>query len=355
VKSRILVLLFSLGCIYAGIAQNIPVNGALFGRPFQTNVDHELAKTMLTNPGDSSVVQLFSNYGDREINNETLSEITKRYSMDVATLYFVNRMYEQEKNRQINDHYLAALDTAEHIELSMSFKQDFFIVFVPGFRYRHIHNGSDFCDQRLLLDSIGVPYEMIDINETGLVEGNAQIIADRLQELNQIHRNIIIISVSKGGLETAMALGKYATPQNISSVKGWINVCGILKGTPVADYWAKPFKRFLMGSGLFWAGIKVDLKGLLTDLSYETGKEKYKHLKIPPEINTVSLIATPLARQKANKYFTSPNDGFSPLVDEITEDGLVIIEMGLNHFFENVDLNIRMIILLNYLVTQIEN
>jgi hypothetical protein len=91
----ILCVLLSLGCsnhLHVTKKPSIPVEGALFGRPFQTHVDHELAKTMLTNPNDSSVIQLFSTYRTRKINTETLTEISKKYSADVSTLFFVEKM-----------------------------------------------------------------------------------------------------------------------------------------------------------------------------------------------------------------------------------------------------------------------
>jgi hypothetical protein len=339
------------------IAQVFPVEGTLFGRPFQTNVDHELAKTMLTNPADSNVIQLFLDYYAHELNTETLSEITQKFSFDVATIFFIEKLYEQEENRRLQDFYLAMIDTLslEDETPALSFLQDYFIAFVPGFRYEHIDNGGDFLRQRILFDSAGINYEMIKIEGVGRVGRNAEIIANRLKELSELHNKIIVISVSKGGLETAIALGELVDFQSISSVKAWINVGGILKGTPVADRWAKPFMRFWISCGLFWANIKVDLKGLLTDMSYKQGKDRYNALNIPPEIYTVNLIAASLGQeQKKKTVFTSPNDSFSPLADAITEKGVVVVEVGNDHYFRDVDLNTRMVALLRYTVTQIK-
>ena len=354
---KIHIFLFSCGCIcHPGSAQNIPVEGALFGRPFQTKVDHEFAKTMLTNPADSSVMRLFANYESRILNTETLSEITGHFSFDVATLFFLEKLYEQEENRKIQDFYLDMIDSLslEDEASELSFLQDYFIAFVPGFRYEHINNGGNFLQQRLLFDAAGIAYELIGIEGTGRVGRNAEIIADRLQELSRHHNNMIVISVSKGGLETAMALGGLVDMQCISSIKAWINVGGILKGTPVADRWAKPFMRFWIACGLFWANIKVDLKGLLTDMSYIQGKDRYESLRIPPEIYTVNLIAVSLGQEQAKKtVFTSPNDSFSPLADAITENGLVVVEMGLDHYFRDIDLNTRMVALLHYINRQL--
>ena len=361
---KLYIFLLSFGGIYhAGMAQNISVEGTLFGRPFQANVDHELAKSMLTNRADSSVIQLFSDYRTHELNTETLSEITQRYSMDVATLFFAKRVYEQEKNKQLIDFYLTAVDTLplEDPLSAFSFLQDYFIAFVPGFRYQHMDNGGDFLPQRRLLDSAGIPFEIINIEDVGLPSVNAQIVASRLQELNNIHSNIIVISVSKGGLETAIALGKLAPPDNLSSVKAWINVGGILKGSPIADHWGKPFMRFIMSNGLFWkrfwtsSDLRADVGGLTREMSYVNGVKKYNEWSIPNQIKTISLIAAPLAREKVNRLFSAPNDGFSYLPDAMTENCAVVMEMGLNHFFNDVDLNVRMAVLLRYIVNLVTN
>ena len=352
------ILFFSLLCInYFCTAQMIPVEGVLFGRPINTEVDHELAKTMLTNTADSSVIRLFSHYNDLELTTENLSIITENYSFDVATLFFLKTLYEQEENKQIQDFYLNVIDTLslENAKYSLTFLKDYFIAFVPGFRYEHIDNGGDFLQQRILFDAAGIEYELIRIDGTGRVQPNAEIVANRLNELNKIHKNIIIISVSKGGLETAIALGELLDHDNASSIKAWLNVGGILKGTPVADRWSKPFMRFWMACGLFMVRIKVELKGLLNEMSYELGKERYKSFDIPSHIYTVNLIAASLGKEQPKKnVFTSPNDSFSPLADAITEDGVVVVEMGKDHYFRNIDLNVRMVALLHYIVNQLK-
>ena len=352
--SNIYILLFLLGCCHnTGVAQNlISVNGALFGRPIETKVDHKLAKAMLTNPDDSSVLQLFSDYRTHELNTETLSEIAQKYSTDVSILFFVERLYEQEKNKQAQDYYLSMI--SENMEQKLSLLQDYYIVFVPGFRYKHAVNGSDFLSQRHFLDSIGMAYEMIETQEIGLAEDNAGIIIDRLRELNKRHSNIIVISVSKGSLDAAVAFGTLSNIEEISSVKAWINVCGILKGTPVADTWIQPFRRWWLSRGLFLIGERgINVKGVLTGMSYNRCKEEYKALKIPTEILTVSLTAVPLGKQGKKRKIPVPNDGFSPLADSIIEDGVVVIEVGLDHYFRGVDLNNRMITLLCYIVNQL--
>ena len=355
---KINIIIFALLSInYICTAQMIPVEGTLFGRPIKTEVDHQLAKTMLTNTADSSVMHLFSYYNVLELTTENLSRITQNYSFDVATLFFIKTLYENEENREIQDFYLNMIDTLslEKAINSLTFLKDYFIAFVPGFRYEHIDNGGNFLQQRLLFDSAGIEYELIQIDGTGRVQPNAEIVANRLYELNKIHQNIIIISVSKGGLETAIALAELLDLNNASSIKAWLNVGGILKGTPVADRWSRPVMRFWMACGLFMVRIKVELKGLLNEMSYELGKERYNSFDIPSHIYTVNLIAASLGKEQPKKnVFTSPNDSFSHLTDAITEEGVVVVEMGKDHYFREVDLNVRMVALLHYIVKQLE-
>jgi len=349
---KIGLFILAVSSIYnIAVAQkSFSVDGTLFGRQIQTNVDNELAKTMLTKPEDSDALQLFSEYSTRENSTETLYEITQKYSVDVASLFFVEKLYSQVKNRCAQNYYLSAIDTISAVQnvRQLSFLQNYYIVFVPGLMYKNAKNGSNFLNQRRLLDSIGIRNEMINIDEIGFVEDNAEIIAHRLRELSIYHDNIILVSVSKGSLETAIALEKISNHQEFSFVKAWVNVGGILRGTPIADYWAPLYHRTWMSCGLFFIGKRIELKAILFNLSYKRCKEKYKTFKIPAEITVVNLIGVPLGRQKKPKIY-APNDGFSPLPDAIFEEGIVIIEPGVDHFFKGIDLNKRMIAILYYI------
>jgi hypothetical protein len=345
------------------------VEGNLFGRPLYTHVDNKLAATMLINPQDSNVIKLFESYRDVKLDNELLGKITKEYSLDVSTLFFLEKLYEQTNNRQLQDYYLSTIETLSGMKLDeeMSFLQDFYIFFIPAFRYDY--NVGNFLQQRQLLDSAKILYEIIKTDPWGLVEDNAEIVAKRLQELNKLYRNIIIISASKGSLEANMALGKILKPDELTSVRAWINVCGILKGSFVADYWAAPIRKWWLKCGLFFTGERVDPTELLKNISYTQRIQDTLSLTIPKNIYTVNLLAVHLGQknikrknnltnfnQEQKKYCIKtitqviPNDGSSPLFDEIANEGNVVIEMGTRHTFEGVDMNTRMIALLRYIV-----
>jgi hypothetical protein len=326
------------------------VEGVLFGHPLHVRVDHKLAATMLTNRQDSSVAKSLASYRNAELSSELLEDITRKYSLNVSTLFFAERLYGQGKNRQLQDYYLSAIDTLPMAEVDrlLSSLQDFHVVFVPAFNYES--NTGSFLQQRELLDAARISNEIVKVQPWGLVADNAKMIAQRLQEISRQRSNIIIVSASKGSLETAIALGEILKPDELGAVKGWINACGILKGSPAADYWAVPLRRYWLSCGLFFVGKQPNLTQLLGDLSYNRRKQDAQTLVIPASVYTINLIAVGLGKRKDRTKMLVPNDGYSPLLDEIVGGGDVVMEVGSNHTFANVDLNIRLVALLRYLV-----
>jgi len=86
-------------------------------------------------------------------------------------------------------------------------------------------------------------------------------------------------------------------------------------------------------------------------MSYNRCKEAYKNLKIPENITIINVVAIPLGEQKKQiQNLPFPNDGFSFLADTIVKNGVVVLEVGVNHFFKDVNLNTRMVALLQYIV-----
>ena len=85
----------------------ISVDGFLFGKQLKTTVDDCLASLMLTNPQDNKVLNFFTLYKDKPLNTKTLTEITKKYSADVATFYFLQESYYNKNNKEAQNLYSA--------------------------------------------------------------------------------------------------------------------------------------------------------------------------------------------------------------------------------------------------------
>ena len=89
--------------------------------------------------------------------------------------------------------------------------------------------GANFKRQRKLLTSYDIDNCLIKTKQWDAVEVNAEIIAEQLKTICQHHDNIILISASKGSLETAVAISELLDKQESENIKAWISVAGILR------------------------------------------------------------------------------------------------------------------------------
>ncbi|MES2780756.1 MAG: hypothetical protein V4651_12755 [Bacteroidota bacterium] len=340
---------------------SISVDGFLFGRPYQTFVDNGLAKQMLTDPKSDLVTKLFSAYADKPLNTATLSEIAINNSMDVATLYFMQRAYQDKQNKQAQDLYLTYLDqlSDNNFKQQLSPLADFYVAFVPGLDYNDTTNGGNFARQRRLLAASGIQNELILTDDWGLTDDNALTVAKRLIELSKQHEKIIVVSASKGGLETAIALGKVLKPEETKSIKAWISVGGILNGSPVADTYLCWPKCWIAEIGLMTVGQKISL---VQDVSYKKRAAEFTDFNFPDNIKRVHFVGAPLATQihkriKSNycsiKKF-GPNDGITPLMDEVSQNGIIVSELGLDHYYSSPSID-KKTIALALVVAKIQN
>lgn len=318
--------------------EKIMAKGIFLGQPLQTTVDHQLAKEMVENPGAMPVKKLFNRYKDHKINTSTLSEIGKEYSNDVATFYFLHRLYNDSINKYCQDTYRQGL--ANKDETIYSALEGYHIVFVPGLAYKEdTTTGANFSRQRKLFDHYNISNELIETEEWGLSEHNANIIADRLKSINGKYKKIMVVSASKGGLETALALDG-VEEHEISSVKSWVSVGGILRGSPIADTYLKAPKCWMAGVVLWTKGKHLSL---VEDLSYKRRTSKAQTLRFPGHIKIIHYVGTPLAtkisKEIKGRYCSmarfGPNDGLTPIADEITEQGFVVSELGLDHYYRD--------------------
>lgn len=339
----------------------IPVDGVLFGKPIKTTVDNELAKLMLTNPQDSQVLNLFSAYQDKPIDTKTLSTLSEKYSNDVATFYFMQKTYQNANNKQAQDLYSSYFEqlTSNNDKQALELLRGYYVVFVPGLEYTDTTNGGDFARQRRLFTASGIANEMIVTDPWGLTDDNAEIIANRLRELSKQHEKIIVVSASKGGLETAVTLGKVMKPEETKSIKAWVSIGGILKGSPVADTYLKWPKCWIAEIGLMTKGKKINL---VQDVSYKKRVEDFSELRFPDNIKIVHFVGAPLATQinkKLKSLYCSiikfgPNDGLTPLADELTENGVVVTELGFDHYYRHPEID-KKTIAMAMVVVKIQN
>lgn len=356
--SGITLVLFGIGAYVLFSSNCLPkmrlaVAGTLFGRSINTVVDNDLAGLMLTSPTDERVQELFATYTGAPLNTSTLADITRKHSMDVATLFFLQQAYSDERNRQAQDQYHANLD-ALAVETdagqALAALKDFHVAFVPGLDYNDTTNGGNFARQRRLLSAHGVSNELILTDGWGLTDANAVVVADRLRGISKTHERIIVVSASKGGLEAAIALGRELKPEESTAIKAWVSVGGILKGSPVADTYLCWPKCWVAELGLLTVGQKISL---VQDVSYAKREPEFGGFVFPEHLMRVHFVGAPLSAQVEKRIRGNycsirefgPNDGITPLADEVSAGGIIVSELGLDHYYRSPDIDKKTIAL----------
>jgi hypothetical protein len=145
------------------------------------------------------------------------------------------------------------------------------------------------------------------------------------------------VTLSKGGSDTRIALERH--PRLSQKLRAWINVCGLIRGTPISDS--------LLGTRWYHRGL---LKGYLAytrahpdfvkELSSEPGALLGCPLNLPPGLRVINVIGLPLnehlapnARLRhARMAHLGPNDGSTLLHHAIIPGGEVYPVWGADHF-----------------------
>jgi hypothetical protein len=160
------------------------------------------------------------------------------------------------------------------------------------------------------------------------------------------------VSTSKGGPETALALGKVLQPNETGSVKAWVSVGGLMRGTFLANEvtsWPESMvaRVIFLFQGMQFRGVA----GLTTSAS----QKRLNAIRLPRSILIIQFVAAPLSgditADVRSRYLKlrrfGPNDGLTLLADEFLPSGVTIFEPGLDHFYQEPDIYFKSLALLN--------
>src|SRR3990172_1302951 len=353
-----LLFLLSFGC--ASVTKH-PVQGTLAGQVIATTIDSERSKYYLEhylrnnriNPAyDQEIDRALAIWNQRPLDSDNLRELTQEFSPEFATLYFVSRVYQDPINRKAQDAFhthVAILRAKGPKEIFRIAKRSapYLVAFVPGYAYKKDPaTGADFAQQRRLMTEAGFKNVLIETDELATVDTNAQIVASEILRLNEEHRRIILVSTSKGGTEVALAIGKLLPPERLEGVKAWISIGGLLRGTPSADQALQWPKSWLVRAAFFFTGHRGEV---IEDLNTKKRREVFAQLEFPGDMLTLQYVGAPLSGQIA-KYVQGryddlkslgPNDGLTLLADELVDGGIVITDIGLDHYYLDPDIDLK--------------
>jgi hypothetical protein len=350
------------------------VEGSVAGQKIKTTVDSAMVKYYLERylNGDHAdpqydwmIDRALEAWNRKPLDRESLQRLSGQFSPDFAALYFVNRIYQNPHNRQAQQAFRSHLAAFRARGVETGFRIDkrlrsHLFAFIPGYAYRKTPaTGADFARQRRTMEQAGLQTCLIETDETGTVEKNAGIIADELRRLSNQYDKIIVVSASKGGPEAALALGKLLPPRQSRSVKAWISVGGILRGSPLADQ-AQVWPRS------WWTKVVVFFLGfpqeIVENLSTKRRKEVFDTLTFPGHMLMLQYVGAPLSGQVSpdvrGRYRRlrelGPNDGLTLLPDELIPEGTVVTDVGLDHYYRDPEIDSKTFALTRVVLDMLE-
>ena len=353
----------------------IPAVGYLANKPISTTVDSQLAKYYL----EASSTHIFPNANTNEriadverrftgcaLDWSTLGEISKETSPDFATAFFINHSLSDHYNQKFQAGFYDELRRIQSLIRQRKWTrivrprlQRYKLLFVPGFHYlSDPTSGADFSHQRQLMRRLGLDVQLAATEEDGTVEENAKIIARVVRAESASHTQLILVSTSKGGPETALALGKILEPGETTSVKAWLSVGGLIRGTLLADRIMTWPKSWI--ARIIFAHERVDFQSL-PGLTTAVSRLRINGLRLPYHILVVQYVAAPLSGDIADdvrgrytylrKY--GPNDGLTLLADELLPHGITILEPGVDHFYRDPEINLKSLAIANLVAKEL--
>ncbi|WP_010568789.1 hypothetical protein [Leptospira broomii] len=279
---------------------------------------------------------------------EELSLLVKQYSPDYATIRLLQAIYSDSFQAKYQKKYfdlVKQLRTKAPTKRDLTKLEKYQILFVPGLAYRlDKSTGADFSRQRNWFGKSGITSSLIETDELGLAKDNAI----RIKEYIALHsdgRKVIIVSASKGS-QDVLEYFAIASPEEIKHVHAWVNIGGINRGTLLANEFCK-FPKSLLP--IIMLGFRGRSAALVRDLQRLEPSDGFLAQRVPKTLKVIHfqgiLFDSQVNEEIHSRYRKlsqfGPNDGLTLTVDSIVPKGIVITEIGLDHYFRDPEIDTK--------------
>jgi hypothetical protein len=156
----------------------------------------------------------------------------------------------------------------------------------------------------------------------------------------------------------AYALAMLAAAEQAPNVKAWVNIGGVLRGSALADTAVRWPQRWYVS--LFM--LRGDSFAGVNSLTTSRSAQRLAGVQIPARVLTVNYVGLPLSGQVSERARPGyvrlrkegPNDGLTPVVDEILPGSATIVELGLDHFYWHPEMPLRTVALAQTVIQWVE-
>ena len=191
---------------------------------------------------NEEISALYRHYNEVIPSREELKRISQDYSVDFASLFLADLLLSNECNRVLNEFFAQQLDSAATIDPSVS---SYRLLFVPGWNYVEAGHlaGGDFAKPRELATATGFENYLVELPPVGSVEENAEFLAAEIARHNRSGKKLILVGASSAGPAIHLALGELLNEKELESVHAWLNIGGLLQGSPLIDSFQERSRR----------------------------------------------------------------------------------------------------------------
>jgi hypothetical protein len=271
----------------------------------------------------------------RSLTVEALRDLADREGIDFATTLLYDRIVRSRDHGPFIQRVVSAGDDEPSI---CSVPK---LAIVPGACYREYpQTGADGRRLREATGQWGWSVETIPIASLGSTSQNAQTISDWLQDLAA--NDAAIVSLSKGGADIKRALDRPGAAERFCNVRLWINLSGIVFGTPAAGWflrrpiWSLTLRVLCWRHGLAFS--------VLRELDRNPTGPLAGELQIPDGLLAVHVVGFPLECHLSSRRARlghrrlasmGPNDGGGILLGDLTRlPGLIFPVWGADHYLD---------------------
>lgn len=324
----------------------IPASGEFAGHRVATTVDAEVARYYLEDYSqgrrenremDARIAAIYRSHEALPSRDE-LKAISVALSVDFAALFFADRLLQDSCNQTLNR--LFARFLAQDTRVDSAIAAAYQILFVPGWDYVSSGGltGSDFATPRELATRAGFENHLVRLPPTGSVEAGAMMVAAEISRLRRSGKKILLAGTSSAGPAIHLALGELLDERERSAVKVWLNLGGILRGTPLVDYFETLPQRVMLD---FYAWAKGWDRQAIPSMGTVASRKRFSRLQLSSDLVVINYVGIPLSGQLSQYGGTGyrmlrpdgPNDGLVLVSDVIAPDSLSVVALGSDHFF----------------------
>lgn len=371
-KRWYVLLLLAVSVVFFGgckaTVPKIPAKGLMLGEFIETTVDSEIARYYLEDyrqnnnsqaKFDEKINTTYRQYVNRPLSREDLKTLSAETSVDFAGLFWASHLYQDAKNRRIQDLFqskLSVLRRGKVAPLVISNADCCILLFVPGWDYVKSGwiTGADLVRPLRIAKDLSLDSVFVAIHPHGGVKENARVISQKIQSLAISGKSILLVGPSSAGPAIHWSLAQLPADTQ-KKVKAWVNLAGILQGTPLVDYYQKWPRSWLLSFAVWWENWE---KEKVLSLSMERSRRRFETLNLPQDLLVVNYIGLSLsgditalaAERYAMLRSEGPNDGFTLLPDSIAPKSRTIVALRSDHFFnEDPEIALKTIALMQVL------